>query len=57
MFWLVAPNVTIPSTREVPAQQAVIPHAEALAIRLELMDERRRHKQSLNVRTASLCEH
>jgi len=57
VFWLVDPSVTIPSTRDVPAQQGVIPHDEALAIRLELMDERRRHKQSLNVRTVSLCEH
>lgn len=57
VFWLVDPNVTIPSTRDVPAQQGVIPHEEALAVRLELMDERRRHKQSLNVRAVSLCEH
>jgi hypothetical protein len=57
VFWLVDPNVTIPSTRDVPAQQAVIPHEEALAIRLELMEERRRHKQTLNVRAVSLCEH
>lgn len=57
VFWLVDPNVTIPSTREVAPQQGVIPREEALAIRLELMDERRRHKQSLNVRAVSLCEH
>jgi hypothetical protein len=57
VFWLVDPSVTIPSTRDVPAQQGVIPHEDALAIRLELMDERRRHKQSLNVRAVSLCEH
>ena len=57
VFWLVDPSVTIPSTRDVPAQQSVIPHEDALAIRLELMDERRRHKQSLNVRAVSLCEH
>jgi hypothetical protein len=57
VFWLVDPSVTIPSTRDVQAQQGVIPHDEALAVRLELMDERRRHKQSLNVRAVSLCEH
>ncbi|HPH27998.1 MAG TPA: DUF4246 family protein [Pseudomonadota bacterium] len=57
VFWLVDPSVTIPSTRDVPPQQGVIPHKDALAIRLELMDERRRHKQSLNVRAVSLCEH
>ena len=57
VFWLVDPSVTIPSTREVPPQQAIIPRDEALAMRLELMEERKRHKQSLNVRTVSLCEH
>jgi hypothetical protein len=57
VFWLVDPSVTIPSTRDVLAQQGVIPHEDALAVRLELMDERRRHKQSLNVRAVSLCEH
>jgi len=57
VFWLVDPSVTIPSTRDVPPQQGIIPHQDALAIRLELMDERRRHKQSLNVRAVSLCEH
>jgi hypothetical protein len=57
VFWIVDPNVKIPSTREVAPQQGVIPHEEALRIRLELMEERRRHKQSLNVRAVSLCEH
>ena len=57
VFWLVDPSVTILSTRDVPAQQGVIPHEEALAVRLELMEERKRHKQSLNVREVSLCEH
>jgi hypothetical protein len=57
VFWVVDPSVTIPSTREVPPQQGVLPHEEALAIRLALMEERRRHKQTLNVRAVSLCEH
>lgn len=57
VFWLVDPNVKIPSTREVPPQQGVLPHEEALSIRLELMEERKRHKQTLNVRAVSLCEH
>ncbi len=57
VFWLVDPNVSLPSTRDVPPQQGVIPHDEALAIRLALMEERKRHKQSLNVRAVSLCEH
>jgi hypothetical protein len=57
VFWLVDPSVTLTSTREVPPQQGVIPHEEALKIRLELMEERKRHKQTLNVRAVSLCEH
>ncbi len=57
VFWIVDPSTPIVSTREVAPQQGVIPHEEALAIRLELMEERKRHKQSLNVRTVSLCEH
>ncbi len=57
VFWIVDPAVRIPSTREVAAQQATIPRDEALAIRLDLMEERRRHKQTLNVRAVSLCEH
>lgn len=57
VFWLVDPSVTIPSTRDVPAQQGVLPQKEALSVRLELMEERKRHKQSLNVRAVSLCEH
>lgn len=57
VFWLVDPDVSIPSTREVPAQQGVLPHTEALAVRLRLMEERKRHKQTLNVRAVSLCEH
>lgn len=57
VFWIVDPGVSIPSTREVPPQQSVLPREEALAVRLELMEERKRHKQTLNVRTVSLCEH
>ncbi|MCS6899093.1 MAG: DUF4246 family protein [Myxococcales bacterium] len=57
VFWIVDPDVYIPSTREVPPQQGVIPYEEALAIRLELMEERRLHKTSFNPRVVSLCEH
>jgi len=57
VFWVVDPDVGVPSTRDVPRQQPVIPREEALAIRLELMEERKRHKQSFNVRAVSLCEH
>ena len=57
VFWLVDPNVQIPSTRDVAPQQGTIPREEALTVRLALMEERKRHKQSLNVRAVSLCEH
>lgn len=57
VFWVVDPNVHIPSTREVARQQEVIPRTEALTMRLELMEERRRHKETLNVRVVNLCEH
>lgn len=57
VFWIVDPNAPIPSTEDVPAQQGVLSREEALAIRLELMEERKRHKQTLNVRAVSLCEH
>ena len=57
VFWLIDPEVRILSTSNVPPQQGVMPHEEALAHRLALMEERRRHKQSHNLREISLCEH
>jgi Protein of unknown function (DUF4246) len=57
VFWIVDPAVSIPSTRDVAPQQSIISHQEAIVIRLQLMEERKRHKQSLNVRAVSLCEH
>jgi predicted DNA-binding WGR domain protein len=57
VFWLVDPEVTIVSTRDVPKQQGVMRHEEALAFRLALMEERKRHKTSFNIREVSLCEH
>jgi hypothetical protein len=57
VFWVVDPDVSIPSTRDIPPQQGVIPHEDALRMRLELMEERRLHKQTLNPRAISLCEH
>ena len=57
VFWIVDPDVRIPSTREVAPQQGVMSHDEALKIRLALMEERRLHKASFNPRAVSLCEH
>ena len=57
VFWLVDPDHRILSTADVPPQQGVVPRADALANRLALMEERKRHKQSHNLREISLCEH
>ena len=60
VFWIVDPAVTndMPSTRDVaPQQGTAFTRDEALAMRLELMEERKRHKENLNVRAVSLCEH
>lgn len=57
VFWVVDPDVTIVSTRDIAPQQTSMKHAEALRIRLKLMEERKRHKGNFNVRSISLCEH
>jgi predicted DNA-binding WGR domain protein len=57
VFWLVDPETPIISTANVEKQQSLISREKALQIRLELMEERKRHKQNLNVREVSLCEH
>lgn len=57
VFWVVDPDVSIVSTRDVFPLQDVLSYEEALAIRLALMEERKRHKESYNVRAVSLCEH
>lgn len=57
VFWLIHPDAPIISTREVPPQQEIIDRRKAEEIRLKLMEERKRHKQSLNPRAVSLCEH
>jgi predicted DNA-binding WGR domain protein len=55
--WLVNPERPILSTREVRPQQGTMSLADAEKHRLALMKERKLHKQSLNVRAVSLCEH
>lgn len=57
VFWLVNPERRIISTASVPQQQGRMPLETALQHRLELMEERKRHKQDWNVREISLCEH
>ena len=57
VFWLVDPERPIVSTREVRPQQGTMSRKNAERFRLQLMKERTFHKQSLNERAVSLCEH
>jgi len=57
VFWLVNPEIRIPSTQDVPPQQSVMSLDKAKEHRLKLMEERKKHKQDWNVREISLCEH
>lgn len=57
VMWLVDPERPIVSTREVRPQQGTMARKDAETHRLALMKERKLHKQSLNVRAVSLCEH
>jgi len=57
VFWLVDPAHTIPSTASVRPPQESMSRKKAIRTRLALMEERRLHKQTLNVRAVSLCEH
>jgi len=61
VFFLVNPLRRIVSTREVAPQQksegGSMELDDALAHRLQLMEERKFHKQDWNVRDIELCEH
>merc|ERR1711998_710976 len=61
VFWLVDPTERIVSTANVDPQQVSMGGSmkleDAKQFRLEMMEERKRHKQSYNVREVSLCEH
>jgi len=61
VFFLVNPERRIVSTREVAPQQKYAGGSmdldDALKHRLELMRERKHHKQDWNVREIELCEH
>lgn len=57
VFWLVNPEQRILSTRDVAVQQGVMPHDQALDHRLQLMEERMRHKETYAQREVFLCEH
>jgi len=57
VFFLVNPEHRIISTREVPPQQELMSRERAFEHRLNLMKERKYHKQDWNVRDIELCEH
>jgi len=57
VFFLVNPQRRIISTAHVRPQQGVMDLEEAKRHRMELMRERKRHKQDWNVREIELCEH
>ena len=59
VFWLINPDIRIISTKHVKKQQlnSSFTLDQAKEYRLELMNERKYHKQNFNVRDLSLCEH
>jgi len=59
VFWLINPDIRIISTKHVTRQQlsSSVTLDQAKEYRLELMQERKYHKQNFNVRDLSLCEH
>ncbi len=57
VFWLVNPDVEIVSTKDVEEQQNVMSFKEAKKYQLELMKERKLHKESFLEREVYLCEH
>jgi hypothetical protein len=58
VFWIVDPErQEMVTTRGVAPQQKTMSREDALRYRLELMEERKRHKQDFNVREIELCEH
>lgn len=57
VFWLINPDKRVISTKHIDPQQNKIKLKEAEKYRIELMEERKYHKQSFNVRDLNLCEH
>lgn len=57
VFWLVHPDHRITGRADVTPPQDSMSFDEACVERMALMEERRVHKQSHNVRAVSLCEH
>lgn len=57
VFFIIDPTDRIPSSRDYPPLPRQITLEQALADRLELMQERKQAKQDLNPREIELCEH
>jgi len=57
VFWLVDPEKPIVSTKNISPQQGVMSLDDAKRYRLELMVERKFHKENFSDREVSLCEH
>lgn len=57
VFWLVNPDARIISTEDVEPQQNTMSFKEAKKYQLELMKERKLHKESFMEREVFLCEH
>jgi hypothetical protein len=57
VFWLVHPDKSIVSSKDITPQQGVMKRADAKKYRLALMKERKYHKGTFNDREVCLCEH
>jgi hypothetical protein len=56
-FFIVDPEKPITSSKNYPPMPRKVSQEQALADRLELMQERKQAKQALNPRQIELCEH
>lgn len=60
VFWIVdpdRPDISMLSSADVPPQQGSMSREHALQYRLEMMEERKNHKQDFNIVPIELCEH
>jgi hypothetical protein len=57
VFWLINPENPIVSTANVKEQQTLISFKDAKRNRLNLMKERKLHKETFSEREVFLCEH
>ena len=57
VFFFINPEHRIISTADIAPQQNTMRHRTALKYRLEMMEERKYHKDKFNTRDIELCEH